>query len=107
MPKKKKLPEIDPVKLERDYNQFIQSRNGRELIREYGLDCEKTWEVLGEDNSYGGMFDRSDVPTIGLFKGKLHDVIIAAVSDPRWYSWGGGGRIRLYRAPIRPRIKKV
>jgi len=107
MPKKKSPEPVDEVLLAKRYDDFIMSRDGSQLVKEYGLDCVKVWEVFGEDNSYGGMFDRPDVPSLGLYKGKLREVIAVAVMTPRWFSWGGGGKIRPYHAPKRPRIKKV
>jgi hypothetical protein len=109
MPTKKKkiTTPVDEALLAKRINDYITGRDGRELVAKYGLDCEKTWEVLGEDNSCGGPFDQPQVPQLGLFRGKLSEVIAIAVMEPRWFSWGGGGKIRPYHAPKRLRIRKV
>ena len=65
---------------------------GKELLKSYDLDTYGTWQIKGEDKNcdLGGPHHE---PDLGLFKGTLEDCIKYAISLPRFWTWGGGGRI--------------
>ena len=70
------------------------SYSGRKLLEQYPLDTEGVWQVYGEDPNcdWGGSHHE---PELGIFSGKLTDIIDIAVNMPRFWQWGGGGRIKL------------
>lgn len=99
-----------PEKVERFINSFsgnqlisslIEANNiktGRDAFEVYGL-----WEVYGEDPN-PDMGGHHHEPFLGVYEGKLIDVINYAVLLDRFYTWGSGGRIKQY---IHPEIKKI
>ncbi len=66
------------------YNALIKAHS----LSEYGI-----WEVFGEDSNcdMGGFHH---MPSLGLYEGKLQDVLEIAVELPNFWNWGGGGDIR-------------
>ena len=66
---------------------------GRELLKKYKLDEVGIWEVYGEDPNcdLGG---HHHTPKLGIFSGKLSDVLEIAVNLSNFYTWGSGGEIR-------------
>lgn len=75
------------------YRRYINdSYGGRQLLNKYPLDEYGVWEVRGEDENpdLGGYHHE---PFIGVFEGKLKDVIMEAVAHPNFWSWGSGGSI--------------
>jgi hypothetical protein len=62
-----------------------------------------TWKITGEDPNcdMGGYHHE---PSLGLFEGKLKDVVAHAVNLTGFYSWGGGGSIKLYKQPTVTKI---
>lgn len=82
-----------------NYDKFIRnSYSGGQLLKKHSLHEYGTWEILGEDSNadFGGQHYQ---PSLGLFEGTLDQVIRKAVSIPRFYTWGGGGSIRLVNPP--------
>jgi hypothetical protein len=65
----------------------------------YPLDTQGIWEVFGEDPNcdLGGSHIE---PKLGLFEGKLIDVITKVVMIPNFWAWGAGGRIKLFKLSI-------
>lgn len=65
------------------------SRYGQEA---YSPDEYGTWRVTGEDPNcdMGGSHHE---PDLGTFTGKFKDVVNKAVDLPRFFQWGGGGKI--------------
>ena len=60
------------------------------------------WQIHGETQSVDlhGPFHRG--PDLGVFEGTLSEAIDWAITQPRFYAWGGGGtitRARVVRAP--------
>ena len=87
-------------------NKFLNhSYSGQQLLKDHSLDEEGTWRVFGEDANcdFGGHHHQ---PELGLFTGKLVDVVDYAVDLPRFWAWGGGGDIRKLAdaKPITPRV---
>ena len=81
------------------------SYSGQLLLKEHSLNEEGTWRVFGEDENcdFGGSHHQ---PELGLFTGKLVDVVDYAVDLPRFWTWGSGGDIRKLAdaKPITPRV---
>lgn len=75
-----------------DYEQYLETWNGRELLKKYNLKDSGLWNVYGEDPNcdLGGPHHE---PYLGLYRGTLRNIIADAVNLPRFYTWGGGGRI--------------
>lgn len=75
------------------YAQFMQTYSGQELLKKHSLDEEGTWEILGEDPNYdfGGHHHN---PQLGIYTGRLRDIIDMAVEMRSFSTWGGGGLIR-------------
>lgn len=76
-----------------NYDRYLKTYYGRELLKEHSLDEEGYWKVYGEDPNpdMGGSHHE---PEIGLYEGKLKTVIEIAVELDRFWQWGGGGRIK-------------
>ena len=70
-------------------DKFLAGHYGQKLIKEYSLDAYGTWNVLGADSNcdFGGSHH---MPYLGIFQGKLTDVIDIAVAMPGFWSWGSG-----------------
>lgn len=76
------------------YDQFLDTWSGRELLKRHSLDEEGVWEVLGEDpNCDFGGYHHS--PRLGIYEGRLRDIIEKAVVMPSFWTWGAGGDVRL------------
>lgn len=83
--------------LQKNYEKFLTTYSGRELLKTHGLDDYGLWMVRGEDPNcdFGGHHHE---PKIGVAEGKLRDVILWAVVHPNFWQWGSGGRITKYDA---------
>ena len=77
---------------------FLRRYTGEQLLKEHSLDEYGIWEVKGEDPNpdFAGHHHE---PSLGLFEGRLEDVIIKAVSLDGFWSWGAGGRIIKHKEP--------
>lgn len=75
------------------YDQYIMTYAGRKLLEKHSLDDEGTWEVLGEDLNcdLGGNHYH---PRLGIYTGKLRDIIEMAVEMGSFWTWGAGGSIQ-------------
>ena len=64
----------------------------KSLMEIYHLDEEGLWQVRGEDPNcdLGGHHHQ---PNLGVYAGKLKDVLAAAVMMNGFWQWGGGGSI--------------
>lgn len=73
---------------------YLKTYAGRELMKRHSLDDEGTWEVLGEDPNcdWGGHHYQ---PRLGVFTGKLRDILEMAVEMGSFWTWGAGGNINL------------
>lgn len=103
-------------KQEKDY---FQTYFGQQLLKEHSLEEEGSWEVFGEDpNCLRALRrrrdgDRADFggphhePKLGIYSGKLGDVIALAVELPGFWAWGGGGRITAYKPPTVTRVAEA
>jgi hypothetical protein len=85
------------------FDKYIATYRGQNLLSKHSLEDEGFWEVRGEDPNcdLGG---KHYEPIIGVFEGKLRDVIKTAVMTQGFWQWGSGGSIKSY-TPIVP--KKV
>jgi hypothetical protein len=72
----------------------------RTLLQKHKLTETGTWKVRGEDDNadFGG---HHYMPELGMFEGKLEDIIAYAVTIPRFWTWGGGGDISKVGPPIK------
>jgi hypothetical protein len=91
MSKVNKQSALDKYKLTYSY---------RALLQKHKLTDTGVWKVRGEDDNadFGG---HHYMPELGMFEGKLEDIIAYAVTIPRFWTWGGGGDITLASAPIK------
>jgi hypothetical protein len=88
---------------QKDYERFINCYSGRELLATHSLSETGIWQVFGEDPNCD-MQGSHVQPDLGLFEGKLDDVIREAVSLGNFWQWGSGGRIVKKTTPV---VKKV
>ena len=75
------------------YHQYTTiSYAGRRLLENHSLSETGHWQIYGEDPNadFGGTHHE---PELGIVSGKLDDVIKYAVDLPKFWTWGGGGRI--------------
>lgn len=76
--------------MKKTYEHYIhQDWAGRRLLEKHKLSEEGYWKVLGADSNpdFGGNHHQ---PFLGIYKGRLSDVIRAAILINRFWSWGGG-----------------
>jgi hypothetical protein len=68
------------------------SYSGRELLKKHKLNEYGVWRIKGEDPNcdMGGYHHQ---PDLGLYEGRLDEVIAYAVELPGFWTWGGGGSI--------------
>lgn len=73
-------------------DKFIHGHSGKRLLSKHSLEDHGLWRVRGEDPNcdIGGHHHE---PELGIFEGKLRDVIAYAVELPGWFQWGSGGSI--------------
>lgn len=78
--------------MSKNYEKYLKTYSGRNL--KYPLSTEGLWEVLGEDPNcdFGGHHYQ---PRLGVYQGKLEDIIRMAVDMPSFWTWGAGGDFRL------------
>lgn len=71
---------------------FLAGYSGRELLGKYNMYERGLWSVYGEDPNcdLGGPHVE---PYLFTAQGELQKVIEKAVMTPRFWQWGGGGRI--------------
>jgi hypothetical protein len=64
----------------------------KSLMEKHQLDEEGLWQVRGEDPScdFGG---HHHPPDLGVYAGRLRDVLETAVLLDGFWQWGGGGSI--------------
>ena len=75
-----------------NYTRYLETYFGKELLKKYSINEYGEWEIFGEDPNadFGGYHHE---PSLVLCKGKLGNVIAAAVELPGFWSWGAGGKI--------------
>lgn len=79
-------------KADENYLKFINtSHSGKRLLQEHSPNDEGVWEVIGESDDPGPGGGRG--PNLGLFEGRLIDVIRYATAQKSFWAWGGGGSI--------------
>jgi hypothetical protein len=62
------------------------------LLKAYPSDTAGTWRILGEDPNcdWGGPHSEPELETV---TGNYGNVVKYALTLPRFFTWGGGGRI--------------
>lgn len=76
------------------YEQFTQtSYSGRQLLQKHSLSEEGIWQVYGEDSN-ADLHGSHHQPLLGIYQGKLQDVIRHAVLMSGFWQWGAGGDIK-------------
>ena len=78
------------------YAKYINCWDGELLLKNHSVEDYGIWKVLGEDPNCD-MGGHHHMPELGIFEGKLRDIIKYAVTLPGWYTWGGGGKITAYK----------
>lgn len=76
-----------------DLSKYSTTWPGGKLLEKYpDLKTFGIWHIYGEDPNcdLGGHHHE---PFLGTYKGTLQKVLEAAFANPRFYTWGGGGRI--------------
>ena len=68
------------------------------LLKDYPADAQGTWQILGEDPNcdFGGPHHE---PELEVVTGTYKNVVEYALTLPRFFNWGGGGRIKLMTPP--------
>lgn len=70
---------------------YLTTYHGRELLNRYSINQLSTWIIYGESCNPDGYCTE---PILGVFTGTLQDAIKVAVSQPKFVTWGTGGKIR-------------
>ena len=73
-------------------NRFMETYNGRELLKKHSVDEFGLWQIVGEDPNcdMGGAHHN---PDLGIAEGTLSMVIDYAVALRGFWQWGSGGNI--------------
>ena len=81
-------------------DKYKGSYSYRALVQKHKLTETGTWKVRGEDENcdFGGSHY---MPELGMFEGKLEDIVAYAVTIPRFWTWGSGGSIEKVGPPIK------
>lgn len=76
------------------YNRYLKTYNGRKLFETHDLETEGMWQVYGEDPNcdWGGPHYE---PRLGVYTGKLIDVLHEVTEMKGFWNWGSGGRLEL------------
>lgn len=91
-----------------NYKRFLSSYSGQRLLKKHSLSEEGVWRVKGEDSNFDLAGPHPNyTPDLGFISGKLQDVIAAAVEMDRFWTWGHGGSIEKYNAPVIKTAQKV
>jgi len=91
------MSKVDPkAALER----YKKTYSYRQLLTKHKLTEVGIWKVRGEDSNcdFGGAHY---MPELGVFEGKLEDIIAYAVTLSGFWQWGAGGDITKTGAPIK------
>ena len=73
-------------------NQYLRTWSGQEMMKKFNMSDHGTWHIKGEDPNcdWGGPHHE---PDLGYFTGTLEECVKYAVELPKFWTWGGGGRI--------------
>ena len=71
---------------------YLHTSQGRDLLEKHNLKEEGFWKVEGEDPNcdWGGHHHN---PFMGIYEGKLEDVIKTVIYLSSFWTWGNGGKI--------------
>jgi hypothetical protein len=78
-------------------DKFLQTTEGKNLIKNHSLTETGVWEVFGEKGMLEG--GSHSMPRLGAFEGELRKVLIHVVELPGFWQWGSGGRVTKYSTP--------
>ena len=72
---------------------FINSFEGKQLLKKHTMLDRGIWKILGPDPNcdFAGPHIH---PNLGLYRGELKDIISYAVSLPQFWSWGPGSIVK-------------
>jgi len=94
--KKEESDLLDKIEREKtNYDRFLTTYGYRELTSKHSLFEKGIWEIRGEDSNADLAGPHSN-PFLGYYEGELEKVIRVAVEIPGFWSWGGGGYIKLH-----------
>ena len=84
-------------------DKFLQTAEGKTLIKDHSLTENGVWEVFGEDPNcdLGGSHS---MPRLGAFEGELRKVLLHVVELPGFWQWGSGGTVIKYNTPAVTKI---
>jgi hypothetical protein len=77
-------------------DRYLETFNGRKLLELYKLNTEGMWQVYGEDPD-GGMALHRSQPNLGIYTGRLCDILQVVTEMPNFWSCGSGGNLHLVR----------
>ncbi len=81
-----------------NYERYLNTYSGRNLLEKYSLDQEGLWKIRGEDPNCD-MGGSHIMPELDIVEGKLKDVIEYGVELSSFWQWGGGGDFTLMSKP--------
>ncbi|MCK9531443.1 MAG: hypothetical protein M0R77_12925 [Gammaproteobacteria bacterium] len=90
-------PEAEAYEAELDrkaderYTKYLTSSAGKRLLQDHSSTEEGYWHAIGESDDPGIGGGRG--PDLGIYKGRLVDVIRKVTAMNAFWSWGGGGYI--------------
>jgi hypothetical protein len=72
----------------------------KDLLEKHSLQEVGVWLVLGEDSN-ADLGGHPYEPELGMFEGKLEDIVAYAVELPHFWQWGAGGSINKINPPTK------
>lgn len=84
-------------------DKFLQTTEGKNLIKNHTLTENGVWEVFGEDPNCD-LHGSHTMPRLGAFEGELRKVLTHVVELPGFWQWGSGGRVTKYDTPAVTKI---
>lgn len=73
-----------------NFENYLKTYAGRELLKKFSLEQTGIWKIKGEDPNcdFGGHHYQ---PDLGLVEGTLRDAIMYGANLKQFWQWGAGG----------------
>lgn len=73
-----------------NYEKYLSTWSGKQLLEDHRLTDTGIWKILGEDPNCD-MHGPHHQPDLGIVQGVLEDVIMHGANLPNFWEWGAGG----------------
>lgn len=73
-----------------NFENYLKTYAGRELLKNFSLDKTGIWKIKGEDPN-ADFHGHHYQPDLGLVEGTLRDAIMYGANLKQFWQWGAGG----------------